>query len=81
MTRGAATQINFRADPETRAALEELTRNGTPVSEVIRAAIRDALWTARREQAVREMREIMSDPEQRAISEQVYREMDNLVAW
>lgn len=77
----AATQINFRADAETKAALEELSADGTPVSEVIRSAIKGARRAARKAQAVAEMEAIMSDPAQRAISEQVYRDMSNLDAW
>ncbi len=76
-----ATQINFRADPETKAALDELTADGTAVSEVIRKAIQDARRTARKAQAVAEMEAVMADPEQRRISEEVYLEMSNLSAW
>ncbi len=75
------TQINFRADAETRAALAELSADGTPVSEVIRNAIRAARRAARKAQAIAEMEAIMSDPAQRAISEKVYRDMSNLSAW
>lgn len=77
----SATQINFRADTETKAALEELTADGTTVSEVIRNAIKSALRAARKAQAIAEMEAIMADPEQRAISEQVYRDMSDLSAW
>jgi predicted transcriptional regulator len=76
-----ATQINFRADPETKAALDELTADGTAVSEVIRKAIQDARRAARRAKAVAEMEAIMADPEQRRLSAEVYREMSNLSAW
>jgi len=76
-----ATQINFRADPETKAALDELTADGSAVSEVIRKAIQDARRTARRAKAVAEMEAIMADPEQRRLSAEVYREMSNLSAW
>src|SRR5664279_5316065 len=40
----SATQIDFRADEETRQALDILTQDGTPVSEPIRSAIRLAVW-------------------------------------
>jgi len=76
-----ATQINFRADPETKAALDELTADGTAVSEVIRKAIQDARRAARRAKAVAEMEAIMADPEQRLLSADVYRDMSNLSAW
>ena len=78
---GTATQINFRADAETKAALDELTAGGTAVSEVIRKAIQDARRAARRDRAVAELEAIMADPEQRRISHEVYREMSNLSAW
>lgn len=52
-----------------------LTADGTVVSEVIRKAIQDARCAARRDRAVAEMEAIMADPEQRRISEEVYREM------
>ena len=81
MRSATATQINFRADPETKAALDELTADGTAVSEVIRKAIQDARRTARRAKAVAEMEAIMADPEQRRLSAEVYREMSNLSAW
>ncbi len=74
-------QVNFRIDEETKAALDELTRDGTPVSDVIRKAIRDARQAARKAQAIAEMQAIMADPEQRRISERTHWELSNLRAW
>ena len=48
---------------------------------MIRKAIQDARRAARRDRAVAELEAIMADPEQRRISEEVYREMSNLSAW
>jgi Arc/MetJ-type ribon-helix-helix transcriptional regulator len=78
---GSTSQINFRADNETKAALEALTKDGTSVSEVIRRAIKDARWAALKAEAIAQAKRDSEDPAQIAIMEQVRRDMDSISAW
>jgi hypothetical protein len=76
----SATQINFRADEETRQALEILTRDGTSVSEVIRAAIRLAVWRMKEDQMVRDAEAAMADPADVAEMLQLRADLDSISA-
>lgn len=76
-----ADTITFRPDEDASRALDVLTRDGTSVS----AAVREALIDAARKRAARTLREeaeaLAADPEDRAESAQVLRDMETLRAW
>jgi Arc/MetJ-type ribon-helix-helix transcriptional regulator len=76
----SATQINFRADEETRQALEILTRDGTSVSEAIRTAIRLAVWRMKEDQMVRDAEAAMADPADVAEMLQLRADLDSISA-
>lgn len=76
-----ADTITFRPDEDTSKALELLTRDGTAVSAVVRAALIDA---ARRKagSAIRaEAEALAADEPDRAEAMQVLRDMETLRAW
>lgn len=72
--------INFRTDESAERALAELTADGSTVSDAIRRALTDAVRLRRREQMRRESLEMLNDPDDRAESESVLQEMDQLRA-
>ena len=76
-----ADSITFRPDEDTTRALAVLTRDGTPVSAAVRAALIDAA----RQKAVATIRaeaeEIAADESDRAEAMQVLRDMEALRAW
>ena len=76
-----ADTITFRTDEDTTRALAVLTRDGTPVSAAVRAALIDAA----RQKAVATIRaeaeEIAADESDRAEAMQVLRDMEALRAW
>jgi hypothetical protein len=76
-----ADTITFRPDEDTSKALEVLTKDGTPVSAVVRTALIDA---ARRKAsaAIRaEAERLAEDESDRAEAMQVLRDMETLRAW
>jgi hypothetical protein len=76
-----AATITFRPDEDTSEALEVLTKDGTPVSAVVRTALIDA---ARRKAsaAIRaEAEGLAEDESDRAEGMQVLRDMETLRAW
>jgi hypothetical protein len=76
-----ADTISFRPDEDTSKALEVLTKDGTPVSAVVRTALIDA---ARRKAsaAIRaEAERLAEDESDRAEAMQVLRDMETLRAW
>ena len=76
-----AETITFRPDEDTSHALAVLTRDGTPVSAVVRAALIDA---ARRQAAasIRTEAEVLAaDGDDRAEAARVLRDMETLRAW
>lgn len=73
--------VTFRTDPESDAALAELTSDGSTVSEALRRALADAVRLRRREQLRRESLEAMSDPADLAATRRVRAELDALRAW
>ena len=76
-----ADTITFRPDEDASRAIEALTRDGTPVSTAVRAALIDA---ARRKTAAvirAEAEEIAADEDDRAEAAQVLRDMETLRAW
>ena len=76
-----AGTITFRPDEDTTRALAVLTRDGTPVSAAVRAALIDAA----RQKAVATIRaeaeEIAADESDRVEAMQVLRDMEALRAW
>ena len=76
-----ADTITFRPDEDTTRALAVLTRDGTPVSAAVRAALIDAA----RQKAVAtiraEAKEIAADESDRVEAMQVLRDMEALRAW
>ena len=76
-----AGTITFRPDEDTTRALAVLTRDGTPVSAAVRAALIDAA----RQKAVAAVRaeaqEIAADESDRVEAMQVLRDMEILRAW
>ncbi|HYN72770.1 MAG TPA: hypothetical protein VES60_09735 [Nakamurella sp.] len=76
----SAMQINFRADEETRQALDILTQDGTPVSEAIRSAIRLAVWRMKEDQMVRDAEAAMADPADVAEMLQLRADLDSISA-
>jgi hypothetical protein len=76
-----ADTITFRPDEDTIRALAVLTRDGTPVSAAVRAALIDAA----RQKAVATIRaeaeEIAADQSDRVEAMQVLRDMEALRAW
>ena len=76
-----ADTITFRPDADTTRALAVLTRDGTPVSAAVRAALIDAA----RQKAVAtiraEAKEIAADESDRVEAMQVLRDMEALRAW
>jgi hypothetical protein len=80
-TLAMADTITFRPDEDTSKALEVLTKDGTPVSAVVRTALIDA---ARRKAsaAIRaEAEKLAEDESDRAEAMQVLRDMETLRAW
>jgi hypothetical protein len=80
-TRSVADTITFRPDEDAARALAALTRDGTPVSAAVRAALIEA---ARRKAAAAvrsEAEELAADETDRAEAKQVLRDMETLRAW
>ncbi|MDZ4233845.1 MAG: hypothetical protein U1C73_08790 [Dietzia sp.] len=76
-----ADTITFRPDEDTSKALAALTKDGTPVSAAVRAALIDA---ARRKAAAAIRTEaecLAADEDDRAEAMQVLRDMETLRAW
>lgn len=76
-----AATITFRPDAETARALEVLTRDGTPVSAVVRAALLAAAREQARSVLHAEAAELADDEADRAEAAQVLRDMETLRAW
>jgi hypothetical protein len=76
-----AETITYRPYEEARRALELLTRDGTAVSTVVRAALIEAAKAAAQEQLRAEAAELAADEADRTESAQVLRDMETLRAW
>jgi Arc/MetJ-type ribon-helix-helix transcriptional regulator len=77
------TTITFRTDPETDAALVELSRDGLGAdrSAVIREAIKAAADTRRRQDLRQEAARLATDPADLAEIAAVQLDMEHLRAW
>ncbi|MBA3326813.1 MAG: hypothetical protein H0T43_00735 [Solirubrobacterales bacterium] len=73
--------ITFRPDKDAAQALAVLTRDGTPVSTAVRAALIDAARERARSALRAEAKALANDPQDRAEAAQVLRDMETLRAW
>ena len=80
-TCGVADTITFRPDADAARALAVLTRDGTPVSAAVRAAIIDAARERARVTLREEAAALAADEQDRADAAQVLRDMETLRAW
>lgn len=76
-----ADTITFRPDEDALRALSVLTRDGTPVSTVVRAALIDAARARAAAQLRAEADVLAADAGDRAEAAQVLRDMETLRAW
>ncbi len=75
-----ADTITFRPDDDAARALEALTRDGTPVSTAVRAALIDAARARARAALRAETEALVADEQDRAEATQVLRDMETLRA-
>lgn len=73
--------ITVRTDDETQRALDELTADGTTVSDAVRAALLDAATRHAKLRLRSEVASIAADPDDRREAAQVLRDMEILDAW
>lgn len=78
---GMADTITFRPDEDAARALATLTRDGTPVSTVVRTALIDAARERARRALRAEAEALAADEQDRAEAAQVLRDMESLRAW
>ncbi len=76
-----AETITFRPDDDTRRALAVLTADGTHVSAAVRSALIDAAAARARSRLRAEAADLAADPDDRAESARVLRDMEELRAW
>jgi hypothetical protein len=76
-----ADTITFRADEDASRALEVLTRDGTPVSTAVRAALIEAARQRAFASLRAEAEALAADEQDRAEAMQVLRDMETLRAW
>lgn len=76
-----AATITFRPDDEARLALDELTADGTPASQAVRDALIQAAARHAKSRLRAEAETLAADPDDRAESAQVLRDMELLRAW
>ena len=76
-----ADTITFRPDEDALRALAVLTKDGTPVSTVVRGALIDAARYRAVERLRAEAGALFADEGDRAEAAQVLRDMETLRAW
>jgi hypothetical protein len=76
-----ADTITFRPDDDAAEALAVLTRDGTPVSTAVRAAVIEAARRMAVSSIRAEAEELAADKADRAEVIQVLRDMETLRAW
>jgi hypothetical protein len=76
-----ADTITFRPDEDASRALAVLTRDGTPVSAAVRAALIEAARHKAGAAIRAEAEELAADEVDRAEAMQVLRDMETLRAW
>lgn len=76
-----ADAITFRPDADASRALDVLTRDGTPISTVVRAALIEAAHRKAAAAIRAEADDLAADETDRAEAMQVLRDMETLRAW
>ena len=76
-----ADTITFRPDEDASRALAVLTRDGTPVSAAVRAALIEAAQHKAAQVLRTEAQKLAADEDDRAEAMQVLRDMETLRAW
>ncbi len=76
-----ADTITFRPDEDASRALAVLTRDGTPISAAVRAALIEAARRKAAKSIRAEAEELAEDEADRAEAMQVLRDMEILRAW
>ncbi|MGH2836598.1 MAG: hypothetical protein ACRDKD_10320 [Solirubrobacteraceae bacterium] len=76
-----ADTITFRPDEDASRALAVLTRDGTPISAAVRAALIEAARRKAAKSIHAEAEELAEDEADRAEAMQVLRDMEILRAW
>ena len=76
-----ADTITFRPDEDASRALGVLTRDGTPVSTAVRAALIEAAHRKAAATIRAETEKLAADEADRAEAMQVLRDMETLRAW
>ena len=76
-----ADTITFRPDEDTLRALSVLTRDGAPVSSVVRSALLDAARARAHEHLRAEAIALAEDVDDRVEAAQVLKDMETLRAW
>jgi len=76
-----ADTITFRPDHDASKALEILTKDGTPVSAAVRAALIDAARRKANASLRAEAERLADDEADRAEAMQVLHDMETLRAW
>jgi hypothetical protein len=76
-----ADTITFRADEDASRALAVLTKDGTPISAAVRAALIEAAHRKAAAAVRAEAEELAADEADRAEATQVLRDMETLRAW
>jgi len=80
-TSSMADTITFRPDHDASKALEILTKDGTPVSAAVRAALIDAARRKANASLRAEAERLADDEADRAEAMQVLHDMETLRAW
>lgn len=73
--------ITFRPDDDASRALAVLTKDGTPVSTAVRAALIDAARRQATAMLRAEAKDLAADEQDRAESAQILRDLETLRAW
>lgn len=76
-----ADTITFRPDEDASRALAVLTRDGTPISTAVRAALIEAARQKAATAIRAEAEQLTADEADRAEAVQVLRDMETLRAW
>ncbi len=76
-----ADTVTFRPDGDAARALAVLTRDGTSVSNAVRAALIDAARERAKSVLRSEAEALVADEQDRAEAAQVLRDMESLRAW
>jgi hypothetical protein len=76
-----AGTITFRPDEDASRALAVLTRDGTPISTAVRAALIEAARQKAATAIRAEAEQLAADETDRAEAVQVLRDMETLRAW